>query len=277
LELYSMTSRNPQPAANGEFNDESLHQLFQPRTQAVASQSLGNGALAKSSNGHPKDAIAEPPAIRAKKIEMSVTPACLASSAGSKSWSVEDWYYYCEQILADLGTTGDPLERMMIEEFILGHQNINRMFVAAANPQCPEQAECLYAAIPRLLAELRRMALAIREYRSPVVSKIVNVVGQQNVAQNQQIAHLTTKAPSGAADKPNGKKVLDTKMVSNAPKALTHEAQQQFSAKSETHRGREIEPAKARRTISGDPAASAGRRPKKPSVALDHRAKDRSR
>ena len=268
-----MRSQNHQPVANGEFDTESLHQLFQSRTQAAASHLLGNGALDQSSNGHPKDATAEPPAIRAKKIEMAVTPVCLASSAVSRLWSVEDWYHYCEQILADLGATGDPIERMMIEEFVLGHQNINRMFVASASPHSPQEADCLYAAIPRLLAELRRLALAIREYRSPMVSKVVNVVQQQNLAENQQVGYVAgpSDAPADAQVKPAGKNMPNTKLGSNPPLGLPHAVPKQFIAKPEASAGREAEPVEKSRTNSRRAAATSRNGPKKSAVAKVHR------
>lgn len=228
-----MKSNIPQPSSNGEFNDESLNKLFQPRSKAAMSHSLRNGAVAQQTNGRPKAESAETPAIRAKQIELVMTPVCLASIAVSKRWSLNDWFEYCQQVLADLGTPSDPLERMLIEQFILAQQSLNRMHVAAAKPESPEQADCLFSAIPRLLAELHRLALAIKEYRAPSPTKIVNMVQQQNLAESQQVAYVAgaSDAPAGADVQAGQKKVLDTEMVSKPQQALTHEVFPQFSAR----------------------------------------------
>lgn len=96
-----------------------------------------------------------------------------------------------EQIRVDAGVAGDPMAQLLADSAVLSHIQAARLMSLAAS-QPPEVADIYHKASARYLSETRKQVLALREYRSPVVSKQVTVVQQQNVAHgDQQVACLT--------------------------------------------------------------------------------------
>jgi hypothetical protein len=104
---------------------------------------------------------------------------------------------YVDSVLAETGNPKDPLERMLVEQSVFAHFRIGALHVEAANAKSPEAAAALSTAATKLMAEMRKHALGLREYRAPVVPKQVTVVKQQNVAAgNQNVAQINGKATS---------------------------------------------------------------------------------
>lgn len=96
-----------------------------------------------------------------------------------------------EQIRADAGVARDPMAQLLADSAVLSHIQAARL-MSLASSQPPEVADVYHKASARYLSETRKQVLALREYRSPVVSKQVTVVQQQNVAHgDQQVACLT--------------------------------------------------------------------------------------
>ena len=96
-----------------------------------------------------------------------------------------------EQIRVDAGVAGDPMAQLLADSAVLSHIQAARL-MSLASSQPPEVADVYHKASARYLSETRKQVLALREYRSPVVSKQVTVVQQQNVAHgDQQVACLT--------------------------------------------------------------------------------------
>jgi len=77
-----------------------------------------------------------------------------------------------QQELVASGAPRDPVERMLLEELLMGHGAIAKLFVdAGATSQVDERCELLSAAA-RLTAECRRLALALKEYRAGAASRL---------------------------------------------------------------------------------------------------------
>lgn len=96
-----------------------------------------------------------------------------------------------EQIRKDAGIAGDPMAQLLVDGAVLAHIQATQL-IAQAKGQPPQVAEIYHNASAKYLGETRKQVLALREYRSPVVSKQVTVVQQQNVAHgDQQVACLT--------------------------------------------------------------------------------------
>lgn len=96
-----------------------------------------------------------------------------------------------EQIRRDAGVAGDPMAQLLVDGAVLAHIQAARL-ITQAQGQPPQVAEIYHNASAKYLGETRKQVLALREYRSPVVSKQVTVVQQQNVAHgDQQVACLT--------------------------------------------------------------------------------------
>ena len=105
-----------------------------------------------------------------------------------------------EQMRLEAGVnTNSPLEQLMFDGAMLAHVQAARL-ITAASKQSPQVAEIYLKASSRFLAESRKQALALREYRSPIVAKQVTVVQQQNIAgSHQQIGCVVAQTTPTAA------------------------------------------------------------------------------
>ena len=113
----------------------------------------------------------------------------------------------------------------MIEQITLAHHRILSLHAQAAQAESAEMIEVLNAAATKLTAEMRRLCLALREYRAPVSAKNITLVKQQNVAGGDQQIALVDKSPSGSTD--NLAAISDS---TNQKKAITHEVTPTFDA-----------------------------------------------
>lgn len=116
------------------------------------------------------------------------------SMAGSnlKAISADSHIRAFEQIRVAAGVAGNPIEQILVDGVMLAHVQAARL-MSKAEGQSPDVAEVYHNASAKYLGETRKLALALKEFRSPVVAKQVTVVQQQNVAHgDQQVASLTT-------------------------------------------------------------------------------------
>jgi hypothetical protein len=78
----------------------------------------------------------------------------------------EGFLSYRERFLGGCGNPGDPVEVLLIENLMLAYHNIGRLLVLSADTR-ESEAICAYtAAAARLMAELRRGALTLQDYRA---------------------------------------------------------------------------------------------------------------
>jgi hypothetical protein len=89
---------------------------------------------------------------------------------------------FVNSIMNEAGNPADPVERMMLEQLIMAHQRLCKLHVQADAAKTPESQKVLNTAATRLMGEVRRMALSIRQYRQPASPRQFQVVHQQNVA-----------------------------------------------------------------------------------------------
>ena len=133
---------------------------------------------------------------------------------------------YRDELLRASGSPTDPLEVMMLEQAAVAHHRILNLHAQAAGVESAEMIEVLNTAATKLTAEFRRLCLAVREFRAPIVPKSVTLVKQQNLsAGNQQVALIDGTGHSVAS----GKTTDDIELVSKQ-EALTHEAPSIFNA-----------------------------------------------
>lgn len=125
---------------------------------------------------------------------------------------------YVEQLLAEAKRTDDPIESMMIQQLIMAHHRIANLHVSAATAKKVDACETYSAMAQRLLAEFRRLALALREYRSPATGKQTTVVHridrveQLNQAEGtQDVSYAKHAGPEGGVQM----KAHDSELVSN--------------------------------------------------------------
>src|SRR5262249_40233525 len=77
-----------------------------------------------------------------------------------RSVSVPGCQLYLGDLMRESGSPADPLERMLLEQLVLAHHTIGQLHVRAGTSQTAEAAGAYAGAAARLLAELRRTALA---------------------------------------------------------------------------------------------------------------------
>lgn len=125
---------------------------------------------------------------------------------------------YVEQLLAEAKRTDDPIESMMIQQLVMAHHRVANLYVNAATAKNVDACETYSAMAQRLLAEFRRLALALREYRSPATGKQTTVVHridrveQLNHAEGtQDVSYAKAAGPEGGVQM----KALDSEVVSN--------------------------------------------------------------
>ncbi len=187
----------------------------------------------------------------AYSLRHRVAAIYLQASAG-KTWTldvpVDAYTLYMQQLLKDAGSPGDPVEQMLVEQLAMAHHNIGRLHANAAVVKDLQQIKAYNSAAVRLLAEFRRMAEALRTYRTPVPSKQTIVVKQQNLAAgDQQVAYLD----NDSAQPRQKKDMLNNEVGSK--EAISHEPQAQFISEPQTSSSRETEPAGAWADNPGGP------------------------
>jgi hypothetical protein len=186
-----------------------------------------------------------PVAQVAANLKDGPTILALRAAGMGSNVPVEGWRLYLDDFVRRAGSPSDPVEKLMVEQLALAHNAICKLYVRAASADDAALSEVCFAALARLLAEFRRLTLALKEYRGPALSQVVNMVEQQNVAVggNQQIANLE----GGVATSP-GKNNLTNELTSKHHPHLEHEVQQQFIAQPAASSRREIESAKTLRS-----------------------------
>jgi hypothetical protein len=77
----------------------------------------------------------------------------------------EGFLQYRERFLHNCGSPTDPIEVMLIESLMLAHHSAGRLLVSSAAADQCDVATAYSMASTKLMAEVRRGALALQEYR----------------------------------------------------------------------------------------------------------------
>jgi hypothetical protein len=105
----------------------------------------------------------------ASHLRESTASLFMFASMGQSLKNVETGAYrmFRDRLLVDCGSPTDPIEVMLIEQMALAHLNVGQLHYKAAAANSIECAGVYLAAGARLMAEFRRSALALKEYRCP--------------------------------------------------------------------------------------------------------------
>lgn len=177
----------PQPQATGPQTAPTSP----PPPQSAAGQ---QGHKKSESSFQPKDpAEAEK---SAKVIEEVCVPAALFSvleSPDGAFTSPAGAKLYVDNFVCKSRKLNDPVEDVIVQQIVLMHHRLVRLHEQASHTKSPEATKILNGATARLTAELRRMVLALRTYRSPIVTKSVQFVKLQAVAEKQDVRYVDQK------------------------------------------------------------------------------------
>lgn len=137
---------------------------------------------ANTTTGHPplgadtaKHAAAQQAAQRADAISKGFLPSCMAAACGlNGTFSPESFRGFVDQFLRDAGDPQDPIERVLVRQLVFADLRLSSLHAEAAEAKSAEVAKIYTAAAARLLAEIRRVAITIRDYRerTPRTEKI---------------------------------------------------------------------------------------------------------
>lgn len=165
----------------------------------------------------------------------------------SSALPLESLDVYMQQLMEDAGQPSDPVVRIMLEQLAMVHHKIGRLNRLSADATTLEEAKVYDAGSACLLGELRRLALAIKDYRSPTPTQHVTLVKQQNVAQNQQVA-LVDGRPGRievGGQCPQKKGALESELASN--RSLEHVPNPTTNTQPTPSSSRQTQPVAAKR------------------------------
>jgi hypothetical protein len=104
-----------------------------------------------------------------------MSPVALYGSMGGSHGNMlgpDAYTKYLQDLVADCGAPRDPVERMILEQLVLAHANIGRLYVKSGMAGQHEEVVGYAAAAGRLTGEFRRLSLALTEYRNRAVDQI---------------------------------------------------------------------------------------------------------
>ncbi len=186
-------------------------------------------------------------------------------SSGAGVVSPDGHVEYVAEILAAAGDPRDPLERLLVEQALLAHHTVARLFVEAAKSTRSDAVKVRLDAAARLLGELRRCVLAVAEYRerSGNCRSTLRAPNPEPASVDQEPCEPPALPASQIAAPCPGEKPLDGKLGSN--EALDEPAAPK--PQPEARGGRPAQPRQARPSDGRRPRAAASRGPAAPAVA----------
>ena len=127
-------------------------------------------------------------------------PACFSSVVGTENVEAMGAKVYLNSFVRDAGEPTDPIELILLQQLLMAHHRVAQLHARAEGVTSPEAVKILNAAASRLLSEVRRLALAIRQYRSPISPRQFSVVHQQNVVASgkQTVAYVDQSSSAQA-------------------------------------------------------------------------------
>jgi hypothetical protein len=100
---------------------------------------------------------------------------------------------YMDAVRRDAGDPADPVEQMLLEQVALAHHAVGQLFMKASAAETVGAAGVYLAAATRLTAEVRKTAVALKEYRSPAarVPAVPNGVGVSEPGSRAAAGHVS--------------------------------------------------------------------------------------
>lgn len=211
---------------------------------------------------------AVPPQISDAKYAATVIregfgPSIAASLAGglTRVVGIAGFQEFRADFLKEFGGPRDGGESLMFDHLIWLHLRGGELLAASAKPEnTAEQAAAYAGAGARLLAEYRKLMLALKEYRAPArqaQNVTLNAHAQVAVVGQAGMPQPATEVFEAVVGPPAEPPVAPEIFGAQASKALAHEQFEPFFPKPEANSGRTLEPVEARRADSGGVTSAA--------------------
>ncbi len=142
--------------------------------------------------------------LDAQVVRTLLLPSALSAIIGCKTVGKAGVKLAFDDFIEQAGAPTDPVEVCLLEQLFLVHNRLAMLQAQAAEAKTLEEAKVYNSAAARLLAEFRRLALAIRQYRQPTGSRTFSVIHQQNVATaggQQEVKYVDDKGEAKAQQK----------------------------------------------------------------------------
>ncbi len=242
--------------------------------QALACQAKSEAPPALSTGGGLTDKqkiVLDRVRRKAGIIRNLAFPAAMAASVPiGKDVGGAAFKVFKDGLLREAGSPSDPVEIMLLEQLTMAHLRVGQLHAQVETAKSIEAAKVFSMAAVRLTGELRRLALALKQYREPSAKKQFTVVRQQNVsAAGQQIAYVAQSNPSR-----KNPLIQDGELTS---KRLDYAPHCEPLPESQTAGSRPPEPAPARQLDARGAGPAQADRPQKPTVEAFDGAEDGGR
>ena len=116
-----------------------------------------------------------------RQLSDVVLPGLLSIILGQEQFSPAVAKVFFDDYIQKAGNPTDPVERILLEQMVAAHYRLLQLQASAHRAENPESMQIFNAVASRLMGEVRRFALAIRDYRQPIGKKSFQVVHQQNI------------------------------------------------------------------------------------------------
>src|SRR5262245_31788220 len=144
----------PSPADQGA-------RLFPEKATPSASTGPADPTLAPAPAAPPV-----PPERQAGAIARALFPSLLAAALQmDRYFDAKGFQAFLDGVIVDAGGPTDPIEVMLLQQLVLAHLRAAQLQAHAGMAEGLEAARLYNAAAARLLAELRKTALALKSYR----------------------------------------------------------------------------------------------------------------
>jgi hypothetical protein len=161
--------------------------MSEPHIRAKGPSGMPDDPTKSTSSPKAPFQVAWPPDYKAYHCEAEIArnfiiPAALSRIFDDQRLSILGAASYLTTIFPDGQTPSDPVEKILLEQLTIAHHRSVALNLRAHQEADPDNLPIYNKACVQLGEVVRRMGLAIKQYRQPISSKSFAVIGQQNIA-----------------------------------------------------------------------------------------------
>jgi hypothetical protein len=136
-----------------------------PREGPPPEQAGSQGQNSPPGLGDARHAAAQRVAESADVLRRVYVPASMAVAAANPRFDAGACRAFLDRFVEDAGSPHDPVHRVLLEQVAFAHLRLADLHAQAATAKQAELIRVYSSAAARLFGEIRRTAMALREYR----------------------------------------------------------------------------------------------------------------